>query len=655
MRNDPRRTHPRQPPDAPSRDQRNAGDGPRRINLGGDLMAALNRDEINPAEYMEATARALLGEPNPRLSNRKEMRFGSHGSLAVDLEKGLFFDHEANAGGGVLDLIRREKGETAAGALEWLRANVIGEAAPRPPLKTVPPQKTRIVETYRYEDERGVHLFDVVRFEPKDFRQRAADGSWSVKGIRKVLYRLPQITAAHDGAFIYIVEGEKDVHRLEAEGLLATTCPGGAGKWNDDFPVSLKGKTAIVLPDNDQAGRDHAAKVKASLDKAGVTCRILHLEGLPPKGDVSDWLDAGNDGEELDGLAVSAIEDDTETTDTPIARTQFRGIETAGQFARRWTPPQYIVDGILARRRVQALTAYTGHMKTTTAIYLAICIATGQPFGGAETEKGAVLILAGENPDLVVGQFRAACLAADLSPEDLPISFHYGRFSVTEHADALMAQASKIEDLALIIPDTHQAFFEGNDDNSNMDALAAAQKWRPFAEELPTHPTVLIPAHPSGKQPDRNNLVPRGGSAFLNELDGNFCLWRKADVATFHWQGKHRGPSFEPIDLKMDLRTHPEIVDAKGREIPMPVVRPLLTIEAMEAAKEAVSTENRALVAIRSNPNITVRELADAINKGKSRAAEIISALEGENLIRRRARKLELTAEGEEVLADANL
>ena len=34
--------------------------------------------------------------------------------------------------------------------------------------------KLTIVETYRYRDEAGQHLYDVLRFEPKDFRQRRA-------------------------------------------------------------------------------------------------------------------------------------------------------------------------------------------------------------------------------------------------------------------------------------------------------------------------------------------------------------------------------------------------------------------------------------------------------------------------------------------------
>lgn len=330
-------------------------------------------------------------------------------------------------------------------------------------------------------------------------------------------------------------------------------------------------------------------------------------------------------------------------------RTQFNGVEPAAAFVARWQPPEYIVDGIFQRGRVQAITAYTGHTKTTTAIHLAICVATGQPFGAADVEQGGVLFLAGENADLVKGQFLAACLAADLSPDCVPVHFVDGRFSINEHAEHLMEQASQIENLALIVPDTHQAFFEGDNDNDNLQALAAAQKWRPFTQ-IASRPSVLIPTHPSGKKPDRDNLVPRGGGGFLNELDGNFTLWRRDDSVTFHWQGKHRGPGFEPIDLKLDLREHPDIADAKGRIIPMPVIRPMLLVERIEAAKAAEATDIRALKVIRDRPKITVRELAEEIGVGKSRAGEIIATLKRDGLVKYEARKYKLTAAGKEVI-----
>jgi hypothetical protein len=65
-------------------------------------------------------AKALLGPPNPHLSGKTEWRYGNGGSLSIDLPKNVFFDHEANTGGGILDLIVRERGGTHADAERWL-------------------------------------------------------------------------------------------------------------------------------------------------------------------------------------------------------------------------------------------------------------------------------------------------------------------------------------------------------------------------------------------------------------------------------------------------------------------------------------------------------------------------------------------------------
>ena len=143
--------------------------------------------------------------------------------------------------------------------------------------------------------------------DPKDFRQRAPNGDWKVKGIPQVLYRLPQLLAAPAGALVFVVEGEKDADRLAGLGLVATTNPGGAGKWRDAYAASLAGRRVAILPDNDEPGRKHAEKVRASLDRAGVDAAVVELEGLPPKGDVSDWLDPGGTAERLIEIAEAAL------------------------------------------------------------------------------------------------------------------------------------------------------------------------------------------------------------------------------------------------------------------------------------------------------------------------------------------------------------
>ena len=78
--------------------------------------------DLSYQELIEPVARALLGEPNERLSKPDELRFGTHGSVAVDLAKGTFYDHESNEGGGVLDLVRikSDSAKTRSDAAKWL-------------------------------------------------------------------------------------------------------------------------------------------------------------------------------------------------------------------------------------------------------------------------------------------------------------------------------------------------------------------------------------------------------------------------------------------------------------------------------------------------------------------------------------------------------
>ena len=80
---------------------------------------------IDFAALMPDVARALLGDPNARLSNPHEWRYRTHGSLAVHVggpHAGTFRDHEADAGGGVLDLVKREAGaRDNREAMAWLR------------------------------------------------------------------------------------------------------------------------------------------------------------------------------------------------------------------------------------------------------------------------------------------------------------------------------------------------------------------------------------------------------------------------------------------------------------------------------------------------------------------------------------------------------
>ncbi len=154
--------------------------------------------------------------------------------------------------------------------------------------------KPKIVAEYDYVKD-GQLVFQVIRYEPKAFRQRRPDGTggwiWNLQGVERCLYRHDEIVASDD--MIVLVEGEKDCIRLRNLGLIATTAPGGVSKWRPDYTVTLAGREVVILPDNDEPGRGHAREVAAELTAAGCTVVVVELPGLEEKEDVSDWLDLG--------------------------------------------------------------------------------------------------------------------------------------------------------------------------------------------------------------------------------------------------------------------------------------------------------------------------------------------------------------------------
>lgn len=156
--------------------------------------------------------------------------------------------------------------------------------------------------TYDYLDEKSQLLFQAVRKPGKKFFQRRPDGKggwvYDLKGVRRVLYNLPQLISKLDGT-VFVTEGEKDVKALTDLGLLATTSPGGAGKWRDEYNQFLKNRQVIILPDNDKPGLAHAEQIAKLLNGTAQSIKLVKLPGLPDKGDISDWIASKHSIEEL--------------------------------------------------------------------------------------------------------------------------------------------------------------------------------------------------------------------------------------------------------------------------------------------------------------------------------------------------------------------
>ena len=260
-------------------------------------------------QMMNDVARELLGVPNERLSRDGVLRFGSNGSIEVNTAEGWFADYEANVRGGVLDLLEHKAGLDHASAFRWLEEHGIKEPS-NDTVKTGP-------TFYDYRDETGAVLFKVERRGKgmvPPFLQHAPDGRGGfhstkgcMQGVRRVLYRLPELIAADRAAIVFVCEGEKDADNLAGAGLTATTNPGGALKFLPEFAPALRDRRVIVLADNDDKGREHAADVRAKLESVTDTVAVLQLPGLAQKGDVSDWLANGGSAFQLLQIAEETL------------------------------------------------------------------------------------------------------------------------------------------------------------------------------------------------------------------------------------------------------------------------------------------------------------------------------------------------------------
>ena len=158
---------------------------------------------------------------------------------------------------------------------------------------------------YDYTDEAGKPLFQVIRYEPKDFRQRRSDGNggWIWKGPeRPVPYKLPELIASGN-APVLIAGGEKDVDNLRALGFTATCNHGGEGKWWPELTPYFKDRRVFILCDNDEQGEKHQQVVGAALNGVASEIRVVRFPELPAKGDVSDFIERRR----KDGLDDKAI------------------------------------------------------------------------------------------------------------------------------------------------------------------------------------------------------------------------------------------------------------------------------------------------------------------------------------------------------------
>ncbi len=388
----------------------------------------------------------------------------------------------------------------------------------------IPDTASKIEATYDYRDEQGELLFQVVRKVGKQFLQRRPNGQggwiWSLGDTRRVPYRLPELLLAPVAENVFIAEGEKDVEALRARDFVATTNPGGAGKWHFIAKTAkevLKGRHVVILPDADEPGQAHGLDVSSSLSGEASEVTVINLAGAK---DVSDWFAAGHTANEL----IDLVELARVTPSEPANRTRsyWRFPELVDEILSRagegFVP--HAVGGQelyrLRRGGVAILTGGPGAGKTSLAVGIAIDHAT---------HRGPVIFVSLEMDADELGA-RAVGMLCEASWEDVLC----GKVDRGLMADALSlprisvldGETAKLENLLGMVetmraeyPDQpillvldYLQIVEGSEKEVRSRVAAAAQKVRRLTKQLRVTALVLSqPSRAAGKALSSGELL----------------------------------------------------------------------------------------------------------------------------------------------------
>lgn len=420
-------------------------------------------------------------------------------------------------------------------------SDLFTEAGPTPRMSgngRRPKGKGRLIECYTYANEAGELLYEVCRFEPKDFKQRRPDGAggwlWNLQGIEPVIYRLPAVReAVRRGEVIYIVEGERDVHSLEALGLTATCNSGGAGKWKPQYSETLAGAKVCILPDNDGPGRKHGIQVANSLHGKASSVKVIELPGLAEKQDVSDWLAGGGTREELLAL-VEQAEEWQPTEQLPEEPQEFLpSVLTHAELVQGELPPvEWQVTNLIPKGGISIIGGDSGVGKSWLALHLAQCVASGQALLNTfPVAQGKVLVLDAESgPSLLERRvkklfagLRAENADAEI-PADLPITFLPMAMRFKAETAGQFAEYLVKEGVSLVIADP-LIHFAGVEENSAEGMAAFFEVIREIAKQADC---TFVFTHHSRKESrlasNSAGQMLRGSSAIRAILDSHIFI-----------------------------------------------------------------------------------------------------------------------------------
>ena len=406
----------------------------------------------------------------------------------------------------------------------------------KPPEKKQEKEKLGpVVATYDYTDETGKLLHQTLRYDKpkKTFLQRRpeADGKWkwSLDGITTVPYNLPAVLKASS---VVVVEGEKDVDRLCKEGITATCNAMGGGKWRDSYNQYFAGKKIVIIPDNDDTGKNHAQDVARQLHGVAKAIRVVNLPSLPPKGDTYDWFSqAGNDKAKLLELIKLAPEWEppglTEQPPAELAPGEPAGdpeskplFICANELINRVTKIYPLIGKIIQRNQTGEVFGPSGEGKSLVVDAMGFAVGTGGEWNGNQCEKGLVVFFKGEGH--FGTELRMKALHKHNGCPDMS-NVYISRTTIGLDAKTIrqvITEVRAIEEatgqkVALIVIDTLARHIEG-DENDTQAMTEFIKSVDGLRDAFPGASAIIV--HHTGHSND-NRHRSRGSSALKAAMD----------------------------------------------------------------------------------------------------------------------------------------
>lgn len=389
----------------------------------------------------------------------------------------------------------------------------------------------RVAGIYEFCGEDGTVLYRTKRMEhprqPKRFEAERPNGrgGWTAKlgDVPRVLYRLPEIIAADSAVPVLLVEGERKADKLAGWGFVATAIAFGANGWRKAYAEPLAGRTVIILPDNDDVGRDFADKARKDIEQQGGAVHLIDLPGLPRKGDIMDWTGTP---EQLRAMIDRAINPPVET---------FAIADLTAWSHVPPTPKAFVMPGFIPAQELTLMTGAGGANKSTFGQQLATCVAAGVPMLGVEVEPCKSLYITCEDDDdrlhwmqdhicrtlgvdmaRIGRRLHLASLRGELGNE-LATFDHEGKLKPSRTFGKLRATIAATG-AGLIVLDNVGHLFAGNE-NDRQQVTAFINLLYSLCRDLGT--TVILIGHPN-KAGDSYS----GSTAWLNAVRSQIVLAR---------------------------------------------------------------------------------------------------------------------------------